>query len=170
MTEFNQKQDRIQTLLAGHNLEAMLLKRVSSFAWATCGAASYVNMATTEGAASLLFTPAGRYLITNNIEATRLEREEKLTDQGWEFRVGLWHQMGDQITELTRGLKLGADGPYPGATDLSAVVGEVLLSTPAQSIAGGTDEIQRNIIGERVLGLPGEPRLDKDLSWRDVPR
>jgi antitoxin VapB len=120
MNEFDEKQRRLHALLTKHQLDALLLRRVSSFAWATCGAASYVNTAATEGAASLLLTPAGRYVITNNIEATRLEQEEKLAAQGWELRLAPWHETNQALAELTRGLRLGADGAYPGATDLSA--------------------------------------------------
>lgn len=65
----------------------------------------------------------------------------------------------------------GADAMLSGEdSPMDGVIAEILISTPAISIAGGTDEIQKNIIAERVLKMPKEARLDTDRPFRDVPR
>ena len=61
------------------------------------------------------------------------------------------------------GAEMGADMPLAGLFE------EALLYAPAMRIAGGTDEILRNIIAERVLGLPADMRADKGMPFRDVP-
>ncbi len=88
-------------------------------------------------------------------------------------------ELNKQISSLSVDL-LGAEGMlhssnYPKVRPSGVGMGgpdvhKQFLRTRANSIEGGTSEVMKNILGERVLGLPGEPRADKDLPWKDVPR
>ena len=95
--ELNVKLERIHKLLSQRGLDALLLRRFSNFAWATCGAACYINTAE---------------------RRARLTQEEGLADQGWEFVVSPWYERKDKVSELTRGMKLGADSEFPNAAGL----------------------------------------------------
>ncbi|HVV42310.1 MAG TPA: acyl-CoA dehydrogenase [Nitrobacter sp.] len=64
----------------------------------------------------------------------------------------------------------GAAGALAGGdAEVAGQFQAMLLSSPSMRIAGGTDEILRNIIAERVLGLPGDIRVDKDVPFNQIP-
>ncbi len=92
----------------------------------------------------------------------------------------MFAELNKDIFELCIDLQ-GADGlvGYDYSMRRSDVLGLVgppgtsrkfFLRSRANSIEGGTSEIQRNILGERILGLPGDVRVDKELPWAKVPR
>ncbi|MTV24300.1 acyl-CoA dehydrogenase [Nitriliruptoraceae bacterium ZYF776] len=90
-----------------------------------------------------------------------------------------WADLNKKITTFAVDL-LGAEGmTYPDGYEFTRPdessnrtedVHKAFLRARANSIEGGTSEIMKNILGERVLGLPGEPRVDKNVPWREVPR
>src|SRR3712207_65354 len=62
---------------------------------------------------------------------------------------------------------LGDDAVYAQDADGSSTWQDEQASLPGMAIAGGTDEVLRNILGERVLGLPAEPRADKGVTFNE---
>ena len=82
----------------------------------------------------------------------------------------VFSQVSKETAELTISLQ-GARGMLAGdAAPANGYWQQQFLSAPSYRIAAGSDEIQRNIIGERVLGLPGDIRVDKDVPFRDLVR
>jgi Xaa-Pro aminopeptidase len=122
MSEFERKMAAAEALLRSHNLDALVLKRVSSVAWATCGAPTYVNTAADTGVATLVIKPGERHLITSRIEAPRLENEEGLVKQGWAFHVGNWYEADKAQAQLTANCRVGSDVQLPGMAYLADAV------------------------------------------------
>lgn len=133
MNECLIKLTKIRELLDQHHIDALLLRRVSSFAWATCGANAATNSAETFGSAFLLITKNDHYLLTLKTEESRLAEEEGLESQGWQFVTHPWYE-GDALAHLTSGLHIGADSVFPGAIDLSEPVARLRAQLLPQEI------------------------------------
>ena len=94
--------------------------------------------------------------------------EAEINKSSYEFGMEM---LGNDGLLFPRGYELSQpelnfDNDSYGFTDTQSL----FLRSRANSIEGGTSEIMRNIIAERVLGLPSEPKLDKDKAWKDLPR
>jgi alkylation response protein AidB-like acyl-CoA dehydrogenase len=111
-----------------------------------------------------------------NIRASQMR---KMGDPGPEGSIGkmasaeLNKDIYDKVMDL-----LGAEGLLYGSYEMvrpetamgADTLQKAFLRSRANSIEGGTTEVMKNILGERVLGLPGDVRVDRDVPWSEVPR
>jgi len=75
-------------------------------------------------------------------------------------------EMNDFAVALAGAEGMLSDGADPAISRRA----QQFLGQWSSKIGGGTDQVQRNIVGERILGLPGDIRVDKDVPFRDIPR
>jgi len=127
--EISEKKNRVRKLLEALNLDAVYLKKSSNFSWITGGGYNIVGMATELGVAGILLTRDRGYVICQNIEAPRMEKEELLAAQGYEIKPFPWYE--DQEAGLVArlgGKAVGADHGLPGTVDISAQINPLRYS------------------------------------------
>ncbi|MQA98528.1 MAG: dehydrogenase [Streptosporangiales bacterium] len=105
--------------------------------------------------------------------ATRLGQEQR-AGKAPGSRGSVGKLAGGRIARFLQDVSFQVAGPgaltyEPDDAETKALVTAV-LKTPSARIAGGSDEIQRGIIADRVLGLPKEPSVDRDLPFSEIPR
>jgi len=115
----------------------------------------------------------------NRLTNIRASQNRKVGVPGPEGSTGklAFAESNKRIYEFAVNL-MGADGMLystyemqrPETAMSSDSVQKAFLRSRANSIEGGTSEVMRNILGERVLGLPGDVRVDREVAWKEVPR
>jgi alkylation response protein AidB-like acyl-CoA dehydrogenase len=136
----------------------------------------YVDLATKSGR---ITDPVLRQEIVKLYSLIEINRLGTLRAKDPTQRTGAEPNIGKlHMSELFRQFRevglsvLGADGMLWGDSEpvTGGAVGELATFSPGPSIYGGTDQIQKNIIGERILGLPREPGPAKDTPFKDLPK
>lgn len=127
--EIAEKKRRVRTLLEELELEALYLKKSANFAWVTGGGYNIVGLGTEMGVAGVLLTKNRGYVVCSNIEAPRMEKEERVVEQGYEIVAFPWTDDREAaiVADLAGG-KFGADHAFPGAVDVSATLNPLRYS------------------------------------------
>ncbi len=165
MFEFNPeeiaaKKRLLRGLLEETGLSGIYLKKTANFSWATGGGYNIVGLASELGVAGVLITPDRDYAVCNNIEAPRMEQEERLAEQGYELVSFPWYE--DREAALVTGLggsRLGADHAFPGAEDVSGKLNPLRYSLTPWEIARYREQARETARAAEETALeirPGE--------------
>ena len=104
------KLDRLRILMVTYKVDAVALNQLPNIAWLTAGASTYINLASDSGPSSLLITMDKAFVVTDRVEAERLEQEEFLPALGFTLIVEPWEQRNTLLKPLLAGKRLGQDG------------------------------------------------------------
>ena len=113
-TEVDAKLVRLRRRMAERHVDAVRLTTVASTSWITAGAGLYVDESTALAASSILITGDRAYVVTDSIEAPRLQREEALDELGFEFLVQPWYADTHAAASLVAGKQVALEDSCDG--------------------------------------------------------
>ncbi|SIQ76464.1 antitoxin VapB [Alkalispirochaeta americana] len=155
LRETEEKLTRLRHLMETRGLSAVLLKKTSSLAWITGGARTWVNTASSEGPVMALVTPHTHLLITNNIEAPRLKKEENLAAAGWSLESTPWHRSPRTLADVLRDYGVAPDLRKEPSLGCDTVVN--IPDLPATDLGGSISRLRARL-------LPAEQDRAKSLG------
>lgn len=161
--EVREKERRIREFLRSKGLKALLLKRQANFSWLTGGGLNLVGITTEFGVTSILITEDSKFLLSNNIEAPRMIREEKLEEQGFIVKVFPWYEDFEAsiIKETIGNGPLGSDVAFPNAILLAEDIARLRYSLTSE-------EIERyRWLGSRVSEVLEKTMLDTKIGEKE---
>ena len=153
MNELETKLRLIRDALAAHDLGGVRLRGVDWFAWATCGGSNVVILSSETGVGEVLVTPDRALVVTNEIEAARLEAEE--VPSGLEVWAGPWNDRAEGqgfVDELLAGRRLASDRPRGDEVPL-----------PAELVAAKRRLLPEEIERYRALGREAAEAMSEVL-------
>ena len=112
---------QLRALMASRELDAILLEQTPNVAWLTAGAETAINIATDRGPLALLVTPERACVVTDGVEAPRLEAEEGLVDLGFELVIEPWYRRGAFIADARARGRVGSDDERDPSTVASDI-------------------------------------------------
>jgi Xaa-Pro aminopeptidase len=119
--EAQAKLAQLRTLMASRELDAILVEQTPNVAWLTAGAETAINIAADRGPLALLVTPERACVLTDGVEAPRLEAEEGLVDLGFELVVEPWYRRGAFIADMRARGRVGGDDERDPSTVASDI-------------------------------------------------
>jgi Xaa-Pro dipeptidase len=160
--ELKEKRGRLWRFLEARKLDGILITKRSNFAWITAGGDNHIFLASEAGAASVLLTKDGNYLLAASMDGDRLMAEE-VAGQGYELRQYAWFE-GRQKTleELTKGKRIGSDLPVPGLETVQEDWRELVYPLTAAEVERSRQNgrlIEEAFIEISLMVKPGDSEL-----------
>ncbi len=169
------KLQRLRAQMAAREVDVVALNQLPNIAWLTAGASTFINLASDTGPSSLLITHDSAYVLTDRVEAPRLEQEEALPALGFTLAVEPWDGRGTQLPGLIAGKRSAQDGPGQGinlSSDLQTLrthlqPEEVERLQQAGSLASAAvaeviDAIEPGMTEYAIAGLLAQASLARD--------
>jgi len=167
LEEVNAKLARTRAFIAEAGLGAMVINTRANFAWLTAGGSSHVVLSSEMGVGALIVTPDGQHLLTDNIEAPRLEDEE-VGELPFEIDFMQWDEKDNEEMLATIATPpFGSDAPLPWAQDVSGGFNrlrwqlmepeieryEVIARAASEAIAQTGREIEPGMSEHEIAGM-----------------